>query len=142
MPGHTLHSVTMPRPLACHRQIIWMAALAVLLGALAPTVSRWLMLRQSVPLPMLEVCVSQLDGPSQLVIKRGAEDTTPAKPGVDRCPLCVLGDHLPGLPLSTAIALPQVPTLQEAVPALFLRAPSSLHAWASALARAPPVDFS
>lgn len=133
-----LHSVTMPRPFARHRWIVWMAALAVLMTALAPTVSRWLAPARLVPLQLAEVCASQAGGPSVLLIKRVTDDT-PGQAGMDHCALCVLQAHGLGLP-PTVLSTPLLTALRHDMPTLFLHAPQPLHAWASALARAPPAS--
>jgi hypothetical protein len=118
-----------------------MAACAILLGALAPTVSRWLAAhgaqRSSVAaLAMMEVCVSRPDGPSVIVLKQRADQPADHMK-MDHCPLCVLHADHAGLPPTEVAALP-VMRLQEVTPSLFLHAPRPLPVWAAALARAPP----
>lgn len=121
-----------------------MAAWAILLGALAPTVSRWLASHQaqgaSAALAMMEVCVSRPDGPSVIVLKSRVDQPTnqPADHmKMDHCPLCVMHADHAGLP-PPAVALLPAMRLKDVTPSLFLHAPRPLPVWAAALARAPP----
>jgi hypothetical protein len=117
--------------------ITWVASLAILLSALAPTVSRWLATSRAAFLPSMEVCVTREGLPSILVFKQ-APDDSPGKMKMDHCPLCVLhADHLGLPPASLTMAHMVFP--KGTVPALFLNAPTPLHVWATAQARAPPV---
>lgn len=125
-----------------HRWAIWVAVCAILLGALAPTVSRWLAHARpaSSALAMLEVCVSRPGLPSVIMLK--ANPYQPAKQPIDHlkmdhCPLCVLHADHAGLPPSEVAAMP-VLALRDITPVLFLQAPQPLAVWAAALARAPP----
>jgi hypothetical protein len=133
-----------------HRDQRWLAraiALIVLLGALAPTVSRWLHHGGAgaiTPLALLEVCMTREGGPSTIVTKQVAntplgERNAPAgEVHVDHCPFCLMhGDGHGMAPPSALAALPPS-RLSHALPSLFLSAPRPLNAWATALARAPP----
>ncbi len=146
MPLHTLRHT--------HRTwLAWTAALLVLLGALAPTVSRWLHAGPSLPLALMEVCTTREGGPSLIVYR--APDTmgrhatpdseVPAHPAhaahLDHCPFCLLQGEGHGLPPPTGMAVlaPAAPGTE--LPPLFLSAPRTLPAWAPSLARAPPALF-
>lgn len=121
-----------------HQSIAWVAAWAILLGALAPTVSRWLAMGNTSAWSMMTVCVSRVGGPSTLVIKQ-TRDESPRDMKMDRCLLCVMHADKLGLPPTMAAVMPLLGTLREAVPSLFLRSPSPLPVWTAALARAPPI---
>lgn len=129
----------MPLLMRKNRWIAWIASFAILLGALAPTVSRWLAASHQVALPMMEVCVSRVGAPSILVLKSIPGDSS-TKMKMDHCPLCVM--HADGLGLPPdRLDMPILNTLSDAMPPLFLNAPSPLHVWAAALARAPPASL-
>jgi len=126
----------MPLAMFKNRSIAWIACVAILLGAFAPTVSRWLAVSHATPLALLEVCVSQAGAPSTLVLKSAPDDSSPHM-SLDHCPLCVMHASVLGLPPDPqATAL--LNTLSDVVPSLFLHAPRPPHVWAAALARAPP----
>jgi len=129
----------MPLHMRKHRSIAWIASFAILLGALAPTVSRWLAVAHQVALPMMEVCVSSVSAPSGLVLKSIPDDSS-TKMRMDHCPLCVMHADGLGLPPSR-LGMPILNTLSDAMPSLFLSAPSPLHVWVAALARAPPATL-
>jgi hypothetical protein len=122
-----------------------MAAWAILLGALAPTVSRWLATHgaprsSDAALAMMEVCVSRPDGPSVIVLRQRTDQPAQEPAGhmkMDHCPLCVLHADHAGLPPTELAALPVI-RLKDETPSLFLHAPRPLPVWAAALARAPP----
>ncbi len=125
------------------RSATWLASLAILLAALAPTVSRWLAAaqgRHAVRWPTMEVCVSRPGAPSILVLKRAPDQAPPAHAKLDHCPLCTLQADGLALPPAAAVA-PQVGRLGDALPWLFLASPRPLHAWRTAQARAPPAAF-
>lgn len=114
----------------------WIAALAILLGALAPTVSRWLSTASPLNLALLEVCTTRTGGPSTIVLKSTGEQ--PADHAtLDHCPLCLVHSDDAGLP-PPAHAVALITGLTDAPPALFLQGHSPLPVWAAALARAPP----
>lgn len=114
---------------AARRLTMWAALLAVLLAALAPTLSR---------------AMAAADGPGALevcsVAGRAPDDGTPAD-GVahpfEHCPWC--SGHLPtpALPPAPPATVPAAEVVRE-WPAAFLAAPATPHAWSSARARAPP----
>jgi len=119
-----------------NRSIAWIASVVILLGALAPTVSRWLANANGTPLALMEVCASRIGAPSILLLKSAPDDSS-GKLKMDHCPLCVMHADALGLPPSRFDA-PILNTLSDALPSLFLNAPHPLHVWAAALARAPP----
>lgn len=63
---------------------------------------------------------------------------TPAGPAAgDHCPYCSLA-HTPVVPAAPLADVLAQPARAHALPALFLHAPRTLFAWASAQPRAPP----
>lgn len=118
----------------------WTALVAVFALALLPTLSRaWGLGAEPVAAhAMVEVCTT--DGLRMVPTAEGqAAPHTPAHhaDAFERCAHCVLG----GAPLAVPPAMPawQVSDPRShALPALFLQAPHTLHAWAAAQPRAPP----
>lgn len=114
---------------------IRLAIFAMLMGALAPTISQTLRAKGSSG--WSEIC-------SALGVRLIAEDQTQpgnSKPGTLRmledCPYCMLQANSPSLPLSSTLDF-FVPTAWVALPRLFLLAPRTPHAWIAAQPRAPP----
>jgi hypothetical protein len=112
-----------------------MAILAVLMGALAPTLSH--ALRGDLPEGWVEVC-TRLG--SKWVSIDAADNAAPAPSST------LAGDlgHCHCCPSGSGATLPQsrqdldLPALRFEVPRLFLAAPHGAFAWQAALARAPP----
>lgn len=119
--------------LRAHRRITsWIAALAVLLAALAPAVSHALGSRLGAS--WVEVCT--LAGSKWV---QPGEDSAPAGAQVvEHCPYCTLHSPAIGMPPAPPADVP-VLVAGPFVPPAFLAAPRTLHAWASAQPRAPPV---
>lgn len=133
------------------RRHAWVAVLAILVLALAPTVSRALAARQALhdaagaPPAWAQICLH-----GAVVMATQVADPLGAGPGgpgpeappaqaaasLDHCGLCALGADLaaPPMPVTLAGAGP----LAATVPPLFLRAPRPLFAWSAAQPRAPP----
>lgn len=128
-------------PALRHRQRLasWIALLALVLGALAPTVSRAMAWAASDALPFGVVCSANPDARTQGTAPGDAGDGAHHASVFEHCPFCSI--HAPDLALPSAesIALP-LQGLAAAEPQLFLRAPRTLHAWASAQPRAPPLS--
>jgi hypothetical protein len=119
-----------------HRRLTsWIAALAILLASLAPAVSH--ALASATDSNWVEICTPQ----GSKWIQAGEDGSEPAPASghlLDHCPYCSL--HAPALGLPPAMALAQLPLgLCHQVPVAFLSAPRTLHAWVSALPRAPPL---
>lgn len=115
---------------------VWVACVAILMGALAPTITHAL---NSMPgSAFLEVCTAI---GSRLGWAGSGDGGAPAS-GVpadqmQHCPYCVLQAAAPALPPAPLQGLTLLP-LAFQLPELFLAAPTTLHAWASIQARAPP----
>lgn len=123
------------------RFIARLALLAVLLAALAPTVSRAL-ISAGLDDNWVEICA---DGGSRWLkmdATSAANDLhspshTDHTLAFEHCPFCTSQAYHPGLPPSDAPAL-RVQSGTPPLPPLFLHAPQPLHAWASVRSRAPP----
>jgi hypothetical protein len=132
-----------PRLHRTYRRVAaWIAILAVVVAALAPTVSR-------APdgdrtLAWAEICTEI--GTRWVAVTPGTDHRAP-QPGsdgtlsIDPCAYCVLQHHAPCL--LPARATPAAAAVLQGTerPPEFLRAPRSLPAWASAQPRGPPILF-
>ncbi|WP_176256873.1 DUF2946 domain-containing protein [Derxia lacustris] len=127
---------------ALRRLALGLACLAMLMAALAPTVSRWLAAQAEAPL-LVEVC--RADGSrSEPVWLRAAPaeaDHSHDSHGalqLDHCGYCVnpAGGHglLPPAPVFALFG-----PASHALPALFLHSAQPLPIWRSANPRAPPL---
>jgi Protein of unknown function (DUF2946) len=113
-----------------------MAVLALLMAALAPSISHALSAGQGDT--WTEICTAvgsrwvQADGPSS--------DPAPASGDVhalEHCPYCSLHANDLAIPAAPAAAAPALAG-PDLLPVAFLAAPRTLHAWLSAQPRAPP----
>lgn len=120
------------------RPAIWLALIAVLALALAPTVSRALAAANGASM-WTEVCTPA--GMKLQAVADTAEDAPVAQGGqigqLEQCGYCALSAGAAPLPMAASPALPAV-AAAAALPALFLQAPRTLYAWRSAQPRAPP----
>jgi Protein of unknown function (DUF2946) len=119
------------RVLRRHRELlVHLAILVLVLAALAPAVSRWLLPSWQERV-LAELCSPQVR----------AGQALPAAPGhlLDHCPLCTLDAHHPVLP-ATPRGLAGLLVPRDEVPVLFLHAPRALPVWAAALSRGPPTS--
>jgi hypothetical protein len=105
---------------------LWIALLAVLFSALAPSVSH--ALAAATPDVLAEMCTVN-----------GATKKSPdsAMHGMEHCPYCAMQGHSPAL-LPQAMAGFAVVGGHDLYPALFYLAPQPLHTWSSAKPRGPP----
>jgi len=113
------------------QRVTWIALLAMLGLALAPTLSRAFAGPGGFD-PWAELCSSvgkQTGG--------GSEESRAGVAMPDHCPLCGHLADAPMLPTADASGLPS-PDGADHVPALFTHSPRPLFAWAAAQARAPP----
>ncbi|WP_137938093.1 DUF2946 domain-containing protein [Chitinivorax sp. B] len=120
-----------------HRFISWLAILAVLMGALVPTIS-YAMKTPSAESGWVEVCTANgmkwintagalVDSPSSL----------PSDHHIKHCPYCNLHTDQADLPPAASLSLPVMP-FTSLVPDRFLSAHTTLHAWVAVQPRAPP----
>ncbi|MBL8347401.1 MAG: DUF2946 domain-containing protein [Rubrivivax sp.] len=117
------------------RPATWLALIAVLALALAPTVSRALAFAHG-EAAWAEVC-TPLGLKLQAVADAGEEAPAAHLGQLEHCGFCGLSTGAAPLPVTASADLPSA-TAAEALPALFLQAPRTLFAWLSALPRAPP----
>jgi hypothetical protein len=115
---------------------IWIAMLAILFSALAPTVSHALA-AAGTAVDTAEICT--MDG-YKLVKLTGSDSgkaPAPAQHGMEHCPFCAThsGSHLLA---ATPFVVFALDAGRDAYPALFYTAPPSLHVWSAANPRAPP----
>ncbi len=111
--------------------LTWLACVAVLFGALAPAVSHALQARAANAL--LDIC-------SATRFSVDASPTGKSTPGglpMPYCPYCTL-HALDLAPAPASCGTVRITERSAGPPALFLVAPHTLHAWASANPRAPP----
>lgn len=117
----------------------WLTALAVLLSALAPTISHATRARQGDSLEFSSICTNSglkwVDAKTGEILEAAPASTI--VPGHDGfCDACFT--HTPALlPTSQIDALITKPT-ETALPFLFLHAPRTLFAWSQSNPRAPP----
>lgn len=113
------------------RRLAAIALMAVLGIVFAPTVSHALSAAGSGN-PWAEIC-SIANGTAPV---QAPTQSAPA-PHLDHCPLCGLADG--AAPIPVAVAAWDAAGGEALLPARFLHAPRTLHAWASAQPRAPPI---
>ena len=110
---------------------IWIAMLAVLFSALAPSVSH--ALAKSAPSILLEMCtvdgVKAADGSKQ----------TPSKSmqGMEHCAYCLTHANSPALPPPAMSGFTAIGG-HDLYPPPFYTAPQPLHSWSAAKPRGPP----
>lgn len=115
----------------------WIASFAILLAALAPSISHAVSAASNAPNGWTEICT--VAGAKLLKL-----DDAPSKPApahkmshFEHCPFCLSHAVALGLPSDANLKLPAI-TGMHIVPSLFHHAPRPLFAWAAAQPRAPP----
>jgi hypothetical protein len=114
---------------------VWVALLAILFSALAPTVSRAVAASYGTP-DTVEICTAY----GYKVVKRAAGgEQAPASStaGMDHCAFCAIDGTAHALPHNPSMTLPSS-SGRDIYPPLFYAAPHALHAWSAANPRAPP----
>ena len=116
----------------------WLAMFAILLAALAPTVSHATAAARG-GASWMEICTSA--GPAMI---RVADDQAPGVPAgndqgihLEHCAFCLTHAGAFALPAAALAALPVI-TGSDSPPLLFHRAPRPLFVWAAGQPRAPP----
>lgn len=130
------------------RWITSIALAAVTFAALVPALANAFGLNNMGPVAWIELCSGQgtrriaVDNAGDPVVSTASVDGSEssrqsAAHMTEHCPFCHI-EHTPAaLPPAIAPAVPQTQA-HQAFPALFYAAKRPLHAWAPALARAPP----
>ena len=130
---------------ATQRFIASLALAVVAFAALAPAVANAFGINNMGPMAWIELCSGQgtmriaVDSAGDPIASvNGADDSRQnAAHMTEHCPFCHI-EHTPAaLPPAIAPAVPQS-LAHQAFPALFYAANRPMHAWAPALARAPP----
>lgn len=119
-----------------HRKFIhWIAALAILLGALAPAVSQALSLASNGQGFVVEICTTSGTKMTQVI---GEEQSSSSPAMGSHCPYCVVQPIylLPGISVFEFSA----PQAYVAQALLAYQAPQILSAWVTLPSRAPPTN--
>lgn len=106
--------------------------------AMLPTLSHALALARG-DIAWTEICTPQGMRVVAVSDESGAPAPDPisAAAHLEHCPYCAQSAGTLGMPPAPAGVMP-LPVAGAELPALFLRAPHTLHAWRSAQPRAPP----
>ena len=111
---------------------VWIALLAILFGALAPTVSR--AIAANPRYDTVEVCSAS----GYKAFKIPKDGTSPSsKVSIDHCAFCANHAGTHGLPGISSVNTPLI-VGRDFYPPLFYSAPRLMHAWSAANPRAPP----
>ncbi|MFT3664133.1 DUF2946 family protein [Piscinibacter sp.] len=116
------------------RRATWLALVAMLGLALAPTLSQAVAASQAGD-PWAEIC--SMGGATMTASPAGAGQAGADGAHLGHCPLCGQVGDTPMLPGAEYQPVQVDGATQR--PALFLHAPRTLFAWAAARARAPPL---
>lgn len=122
----------------------WIACLAILLAAFAPSLSHaWNAAQRNMALSM-EICsvmgtahVKSTDTSANSADPASASESAPTS-HLEHCPFCTGHGACPAMPPVADLVLPaaQIPS---GFPFLYYQAPRRLFVWSSAHSRAPPV---
>jgi len=119
-----------------NRSIRWGTLIALVLATLAPGMAHALRQLRGDALPWAEIC-SASGGMRRLQLPDSPEPGQ-VQHAFEHCTACVMPAPAAPPPPATANVDARA-DLAHTVPAALLRAPRTLHAWASAQPRAPPV---
>jgi Protein of unknown function (DUF2946) len=123
------------RSVMTHRLLYWTMLLVVWFGAVAPTLAH--AMRHQGLLVGDDICSVRAVARTAAAGGEEKDDGSTGSMGAD-CPFCLLQAHTPVLPSSVCVAPSPSADLQHALPALFLQAPYTLHAWRHRPPRGPP----
>lgn len=121
---------------AKHRLTVWIACFAVLLSALAPSISQAI---NGSAANWAEICSAAGVKLTKIDPAQNPASPAPADKGMhfEHCPFCFTHAGSVGLPPSAALTIP-VAGSDLPLPSLFYQSPSPLFIWAAAQSRAPP----
>lgn len=127
------------------RLSLWIACLAILLNALAPSVSHAIAASKGKAPSLIEICSAAgsrfvtVDDAGQPVAPADQDqsDRHHADDAARHCPFCVTHGGGDGLPPAALSVLHPAPG-QAAMPRLFYLAPKPLFSWSAASPRGPP----
>lgn len=121
----------------------WIAALAILFGAMAPAISRTMAAgdaRAAMPDPAMEVC-TMLGMKTVPAADHGAKpDPGKTDHMLEHCPYCAV-HATPGILPPPAPSPTALPALSASCPPLFYRSAATPFAWSPARPRGPPAPL-
>jgi hypothetical protein len=121
------------------RLTAWIAMFAIVLAALAPSISQAVNAARTSAAGWDEICT--VDGPKLIKADGEASHTSTApveKSGhFEHCPFCFAHAGSFGLPPGTGFTFP-IASGNPTLPPLYYQAPRPLFIWAAAQSRAPP----
>ena len=114
--------------------IHWIAILAILMGAVAPTISQAVSISEHGKAFTVEICTTSGVKMTQIIGGNSADDHQTL--ATEHCAYCVVHTVL-ALPIDTTLdfAVPQTASLY---PQLFYQSPKPLFAWVKIPSQAPP----
>lgn len=121
----------------------WLAAMAILFAAIAPSISHALASVGKLSPTWMEICsaegskVFKSDDAGGVSQQKTQQKNSSA--GFEHCPYCTLHGGSVGLPPTAGFTLP-VFSCSFPLPSLFYQAPRPLFIWAAAQSRAPPAS--
>ena len=121
--------------------VLWIACIAILLAALAPTVSRALTVASGLAVPSLEIC-SVAGGMTMLpsTLSTDAPDNSKGGMRMGDCPCCSMHAATLDIP-PTTLVLASGEILTGLLPLLFYQSATPLFAWTPVQPRGPPAAF-
>ena len=118
----------------------WVACLAILLAAFAPSVAHAWNLAQSRVASQMEIC--SVMGVAHEKANDAADPVSASESAptshLEHCPFCAGHGAVPAMAPVAGFSLP-VPQISAGFPFLYYQAPRRLFVWSSAHSRAPPV---
>jgi hypothetical protein len=113
--------------------IHWMAIAAILMGALAPSISQAIALTEQGKGISVEVCTTVGVKMTQVISTTGADDQQMVN---EHCPFCLVHSAY-DLPIDNTLNFAE-PQAHNIYPQLFYKSPKPLFAWVVLPSRAPP----
>ncbi|MNR76119.1 hypothetical protein D3C72_67740 [compost metagenome] len=123
---------------AKQKLVSWIAFIAILMAALAPTISHAMKSHDGLSTALMEICTVEgmrmVDtGPAD----KSSDDKSKHSAHMEDCPYCRVVSALPGLPPTEWQWLP-APVGKAVLPRLFYQAPALHTSWLPPQSRAPP----
>jgi hypothetical protein len=124
---------------AKRRITAWIATFAILLAALAPSISQAINAAKGSGASWAEICTASGFKLTKIGDIDSSTSQTPAEKSMhfEHCPFCFMHAGSVGLPPSNALTLP-IASSELPLPSLFYQVPRPLFIWAAAQSRAPP----
>ena len=123
------------------RLSLWIACLAILLNALAPSISHALAAHKGSPSRLIEICTvagTRVVADGDAAMSKPAGSDAQHREALEHCPYCSIHAGSDGLPPPALIVL-QPADRGAAMPLLFYAAPRPLFSWSAARPRGPPL---